>query len=158
MRVLQGVEFVLPIDVTCTYDLESNDVCCQRPLNTSCCSPSRPCVPDDGFGADIGPRSRTLFAAALQGSATVFWNGPMGRYERAAFAAGTEAVAHGVAAATRVGATTIVGGAACFVPCMRMWARGIRGGAAQGAWATAQARAACRRHKCMHVRIGICRG
>lgn len=98
------------MDVVCTYDLDSNDVCCVRPLNTSCCSSARPCVPDDGFGADIGPQSRTAFTAALQGSRTVFWNGPMGRYERAAFAAGTKAVAHAVADATADGATTIVGG------------------------------------------------
>eukprot|EP00892_Ulva_mutabilis_P010085 jgi/Ulvmu1/7449/UM036_0111.1 len=105
-----GAELLLPVDVVCTYDLDSNDVCCERPLNTSCCSSEKPCVPDDGFGADIGPQSRAAFAAALLGSRTVFWNGPMGRYERAAFAAGTEAVAHAVAAATSAGAVTIVGG------------------------------------------------
>lgn len=101
----------------CTYDLDSNDICCERPLNTSCCSAVRPCIPDDSFGADIGPRSREAFADALLGSQTVFWNGPMGRYERDAFAEGTRVIARSVAAATAAGATTIVGGASPSV-CM----------------------------------------
>lgn len=109
------MEFLLPVDVTCTFDLDSNDVCCQKPLNTTCCGPATPCIPDDAFGADIGPRSCQAFADALEGSRTVFWNGPMGRYERAAFAEGTRAIANAVAAATEAGAATIVGGAH---PCM----------------------------------------
>lgn len=112
---LQEVEFLLPVDVVCTYDLDSNDICCERPLNTSCCSAVHPCIPDDAFGADIGPHSRAAFADALRGARTVFWNGPMGRHERDAFAGGTRAIAHSVAAATAAGATTIVGGAGMSV-------------------------------------------
>lgn len=109
---MQDVEFLLPVDVVCTTDLNSNDVCCTRPLNSSCCDASAPCVPDDAFGADLGPKTQELFARAIKGSGTVFWNGPMGRFEMPAFAETTSAVAHAVAHATAEGATTIIGGTA----------------------------------------------
>jgi hypothetical protein len=109
--VLQGVELLLPVDVVCTRDLDSNDVCCVQPLNDTCCTPANPCLPDDAFGADLGPATCARFAAALAGSRTIFWNGPMGRYEQPAFAAATAAVAQAVADATAAGATTIIGGA-----------------------------------------------
>ena len=46
-----------------------------------------------GLGLDIGPASAEAFAAAIAESKTVFWNGPMGVFELAPFAAGTRAVA-----------------------------------------------------------------
>jgi phosphoglycerate kinase len=46
----------------------------------------------DAVGRDIGPASRVAFAAALEGSQTVFWNGPLGLAEDARFAAGTREV------------------------------------------------------------------
>jgi phosphoglycerate kinase len=45
------------------------------------------------MGLDIGPASGAAFAVALAGSATTFWNGPMGVFEMDAFAEGTRAVA-----------------------------------------------------------------
>ncbi len=56
---------------------------------------------------DIGPRTVEAFGAALQGSALVVWNGPMGVFEVPAFAQGTNAVARLVA---DCGATSIIGG------------------------------------------------
>jgi phosphoglycerate kinase len=64
-------------------------------------------VPAGWMGLDIGPRSAEAYAAAVRGAATVFWNGPMGAFELAPFAAGTEAVARAVAACE---GTTVVGG------------------------------------------------
>ena len=46
-----------------------------------------------GLGLDIGPETSARFAAAIAESKTVFWNGPMGVFELAPFAAGTKAVA-----------------------------------------------------------------
>ena len=57
---------------------------------------------------DIGPRSIQRFALHLEKARTVVWNGPMGVFELAPFAAGTLALARTLAALR--GATTIVGG------------------------------------------------
>ncbi len=67
-------------------------------------------IPAQRMGLDIGPRSVAAFADALAGARTVFWNGPMGVFELAPFAAGTRGVAEAVAQATGAGALTVVGG------------------------------------------------
>jgi phosphoglycerate kinase len=59
------------------------------------------------MGLDIGPRSAAFYAQEIAGAGTVFWNGPMGAFELAPFAAGTRAVAQAVADAS---GTTVVGG------------------------------------------------
>ena len=64
-------------------------------------------VPDGWMGLDIGPRSAEFYAQEIAAAGTVFWNGPMGAFELAPFAAGTRAVAQAVADAS---ATTVVGG------------------------------------------------
>jgi len=64
-------------------------------------------VPDGWMALDIGPRTSARYAAEIAAAATVFWNGPMGRFELPPFATGTRAVADAVAS-TR--ATTVVGG------------------------------------------------
>ncbi len=61
----------------------------------------------DGIGLDIGPETASRFAAAVSGSKTVFWNGPMGVFEFPAFAAGTKTVAQ---ALTEVDGLGVVGG------------------------------------------------
>ena len=67
-------------------------------------------TPVDQMGLDIGPKTVELFAKEISRSKTVVWNGPMGMFEKPAFAKGTLGVAKAVAAATDAGATTIVGG------------------------------------------------
>jgi phosphoglycerate kinase len=64
-------------------------------------------VPEGWMGLDIGPRSAAAYAEAIGGAGTVLWNGPMGAFELAPFAAGTRAVAEAVAAAP---GTTVAGG------------------------------------------------
>ena len=64
-------------------------------------------VPDGWMGLDVGPRTAAAYAEEVAEAGTVFWNGPMGAFELAPFAAGTRAVAEAVA---RAGGTTIVGG------------------------------------------------
>ena len=64
-------------------------------------------VPDGWMGLDIGPRSAEGYGEAIARAGTVFWNGPMGAFELAPFAAGTRIVAEAVAAAP---GTTVVGG------------------------------------------------
>jgi phosphoglycerate kinase len=64
-------------------------------------------VPAGMIGLDIGPRTAAAYGDAIAAAGTVFWNGPMGAFEFAPFAAGTRAVAEAVAAAP---GTTVVGG------------------------------------------------
>ena len=64
---------------------------------------------DDGFqGLDIGPETVELFKKELAGAKTVFWNGPMGVFEKPEYAKGTVAVCEAIA--NLEGATTIIGG------------------------------------------------
>jgi phosphoglycerate kinase len=64
-------------------------------------------VPDGMMGLDVGPKTAEAYAAAIANAATTFWNGPMGAFEMAPFAAGTRAVAEAVAQAR---GTTVIGG------------------------------------------------
>ena len=54
-------------------------------------------VPDGWMGLDIGPRTAAAYAERIAAAGTVLWNGPMGAFELAPFAAGTRAVAEAVA-------------------------------------------------------------
>ena len=64
-------------------------------------------IPADQMGLDIGPDSAAAFATAIRECKTVFWNGPMGVFEFAAFSNGTKVVAQ---ALTEVSGTSVVGG------------------------------------------------
>jgi len=61
----------------------------------------------DRMGVDIGPKTIEKYEALVRDARTVVWNGPMGVFEVAAFANGTNALARAVA---NVKGTTIVGG------------------------------------------------
>jgi len=67
-------------------------------------------TPPDYMGLDIGPRTITAYAAEIAKAKTIVWNGPMGVFEMPAFAKGTLEIAKAVAAATKAGAISIVGG------------------------------------------------
>jgi phosphoglycerate kinase len=67
-------------------------------------------IPADSAMYDIDEDSSLDFARRLVAAKTVVWNGPMGVFETPPFDAGTVAVARAMAAATKAGATTIVGG------------------------------------------------
>ena len=64
-------------------------------------------VPDGWMGLDIGAGTAERYAAEIAAAGTVFWNGPMGAFELAPFAAGTRAVAEAMASTE---ATTVIGG------------------------------------------------
>ncbi len=65
-------------------------------------------IPAGMMALDIGPKSVAAFAKAVAGARTVFWNGPMGLFEKAPFAAGTNGVAKALSGLS--GAFTVVGG------------------------------------------------
>jgi phosphoglycerate kinase len=56
---------------------------------------------------DIGPKTREAFAQVIQGAGSVFWNGPMGVYERKPFDQGSVRVAQAMAQSS---AYTVIGG------------------------------------------------
>jgi phosphoglycerate kinase len=62
---------------------------------------------DDEAGMDIGPKTVTEFTRAIAAAKTILWNGPVGRFEVAAFATGSRRVAEALAASRAV---TVVGG------------------------------------------------
>ncbi len=93
-----GVDIVLPTDVVVAPELTAHAAASVVAANE---------IPDDQLGLDIGPDSARAFAVKLIAARTAFWNGPMGVFEMAAFAAGTKAVAH---ALTEVNGLSVVGG------------------------------------------------
>lgn len=98
-----GVELVLPVDavVAASFSAEAEHVVAPASaLEDTAFGAS-------GLGLDIGPETAVIFADAVRGSKTVFWNGPMGVFEMAPFAAGTKAVAK---ALTEVDGLSVVGG------------------------------------------------
>jgi phosphoglycerate kinase len=67
-------------------------------------------IPPDQAMFDIGPDSLASFGRAIATAKTILWNGPMGVFETPPFDRGTIGIAQAMAAATRTGAVTIVGG------------------------------------------------
>ena len=93
-----GVDLLVPVDVVIA-DAFSADAATQVvPADA---------IPEGWRGLDIGPKTAALFAGQIAQAATVVWNGPMGVFEMAPFAAGTRAVAEALAASN---AMTVVGG------------------------------------------------
>ncbi len=62
---------------------------------------------DDEAGMDVGPNTASAFAAEIGRAGTVLWNGPVGRFEVAAFASGSRRIAEALADAHAV---SVVGG------------------------------------------------
>ncbi len=96
-----GARILLPVDVVAAAGLAADAD--HEVVEVTAIPPAR-------MGLDIGPRSVAHFAAALADARTIFWNGPMGVFELAPYAAGTRAVGTAIAAATDAGAFTVVGG------------------------------------------------
>ncbi|MGF1589914.1 MAG: phosphoglycerate kinase [Pleurocapsa sp.] len=95
----QGVELLLPTDVVVADNFAPDANAKTVSIND---------IPDGWMGLDIGPDSIKVFQDALADCNAVIWNGPMGVFEFDKFAAGTEAIAHTLAA--KSDAVTIIGG------------------------------------------------
>jgi len=93
-----GVKLLLPTDIVVAPEFSAD----ASPTTVAASE-----IPSDQMGLDIGPESAAAFAAAISECKTVFWNGPMGVFEFANFAAGTKVVAQ---ALTTVSGISVVGG------------------------------------------------
>ena len=71
---------------------------------------ARDAIPRGWQGMDIGPQTRQCYADQIARGGTIVWNGPLGVCEMAPFAQGTQQIAQALAAATREGALSIIGG------------------------------------------------
>lgn len=98
-----GVKIVLPTDVVVASKFGADAEHVVRPAEGIEDTP----YGSAGLGLDIGPDTAAVFAEIVAASKTVFWNGPMGVFELAPFAAGTRAVAE---ALTRTDGLSVVGG------------------------------------------------
>jgi phosphoglycerate kinase len=67
-------------------------------------------IPEGWEGMDIGPKTRELFGNVIKGSKTILWNGPCGVFEFDTFAQGSKSIAEAIAAATKDGAFSLIGG------------------------------------------------
>jgi len=97
----QGFQLILPQDT-----LVAQSVTARSPTKTVLVTD----IPAGWSGVDIGRKTMEDYARRIHAARTVFWNGPMGIFEIREFAAGTEAVARALVAATDAGAVTVVGG------------------------------------------------
>lgn len=100
-----GVRIVLPTDIVVDTEFPSDDARKPQPQVVPADG-----MPDNALGLDIGPESGRTFAESVAEARTVFWNGPMGVFETAAFAEGTRAVAQALTEVTSRGGLSVVGG------------------------------------------------
>ena len=94
----KGVNVILPVDHICADNFAED----AKPVLVDSID-----IPENLMGMDIGPKTTKAIVDALASAKSVVWNGPMGVFEFAAFAKGTEAVAKALAASKAI---TVVGG------------------------------------------------
>ena len=93
----RGIPLLLPVDHVVAESLETE-------------GPGRVVsgdIPAGTLGLDIGPETIRRFREVIGGARTIFWNGPLGLFEKKAFSAGTMAIAETLAQSSAV---TVVGG------------------------------------------------
>ena len=94
----KGVKVILPVDHVCASEFAEN----AEPIAVDGVE-----IPSNLMGMDIGPKTAALIVDAVKNAKSVVWNGPMGVFEFANFAKGTETVAKALADSD---ATSVVGG------------------------------------------------
>ena len=96
-----GSKLVLPVDLVAAASFAADADNKIVPLTD---------IPEGWMSLDVGPETVKKYADVLATAKTVFWNGPMGVFEFAAFANGTRGVAEAIINATKAGAFSVVGG------------------------------------------------
>jgi len=93
-----GDKIMLPFDVVASSGIEDAAGAHIVPADA---------IPDGEMGLDIGPKTVVRYAEIIHSAKTIVWNGPMGVFEKDAFAAGTIYIAKALAESEAV---SIVGG------------------------------------------------
>lgn len=100
LSLSRGVTLHLPTDAVVADAFDADDTARTVPLAQV----------GDGMILDIGPQTAQAYAAVLRAAKTIVFNGPMGVYEKTPYQNGTRVVGEAIAAATRAGAVSVVGG------------------------------------------------
>ncbi|MEK9756334.1 MAG: phosphoglycerate kinase [Bacteroidota bacterium] len=95
------VDIILPVDINCSRDFDNNNDIRVFKSNE---------IEEGWMGLDIGPETILKFSKEISLSKTIFWNGPVGVFEKDQFSKGTEAVCKFLKSAKESGVNVIVGG------------------------------------------------
>ena len=94
-------KIILPVDTKASKDFDNNDQISTYNSKE---------IADGWMGLDIGKRSMEMFNKEIQTSNTIFWNGPMGVFEKDLFSEGTRSICNSLREANEKGINIIVGG------------------------------------------------
>ena len=97
----QAVGLFLPEDMVCSRGLINQTPTEIHPTDK---------IPDGSKGLDIGSKTIEKFCKIISQSKTLFWNGPMGKFEDGRFIEGTRKIAEALVEGTKKGSVTVVGG------------------------------------------------
>src|SRR3989338_7252229 len=95
-----GIKLLLPEDHIVVYPDKDPDFIHPERIDS-------PHIPHDAMALDIGPKTIAKFTQGLGNAKTIFWNGPMGFFEKEKFSKGSEELAKAVGA---LAALKVVGG------------------------------------------------
>ncbi|MDF2449106.1 MAG: phosphoglycerate kinase [Bacteroidota bacterium] len=97
----KGVNLYIPTDAV-VADNFSNDAATKvSDINN---------IEEGWMGLDISDATIKTYSEVIENSKTILWNGPMGVFEMSSFENGTKQVALAIAAATKKGAFSLIGG------------------------------------------------
>ena len=94
-------EIILPDDIKASTDFDQNDLIKIFDSNK---------IEKGWMGLDIGTKTIEKFNQAILSSKTIFWNGPVGVFEKEAFLEGTRSICNSLKEAKTIGVNVIVGG------------------------------------------------
>ena len=94
-------EIILPDDIKASTDFDQNDLIKTFDSNK---------IENGWMGLDIGSKTIEKFNQAILSSKTIFWNGPVGVFEKEAFLEGTRSICNSLKEAKTLGVNVIVGG------------------------------------------------
>lgn len=102
-------QIVLPVDAVCAASFPSKPMD-KKDTKTVDMVPGSAGIPDGWMGLDVGQKSIDKFMESLEGSTKLVFNGPMGVFEVVPFDEGTRGLVDGIAALTKEGTVSVVGG------------------------------------------------